>query len=344
MIQINCTNCKTLLTIDDAFAGGVCRCRYCGTIQTVPKHLKDTGGSSGAVAQAAAGGSGPKTLYQNKRAGVAEGSGSGTGLDELANVVASSGLTSGRLQKPHRPADDASGRGGHPSPAATTGGNRKMMVLVAVGGTIIALLLGVIVFLAVRDKSGGGGETDNTGGGSGKVASGSPTFVGQAIQGNTVVYVLDRGAGALLSGKLELLKDAVLRSIETLGPEREFQVVFWSEGKDVEAYPGNRTALATKDEIAKCRKMLDNVFAMGQTKCSAAMDKAIKSNPDAIVLVPIKALLDEGFHPMVMKTRGGSKAKIYTFSIAQPELAEVLKKIANDTGGKYKDVAIQELR
>ena len=36
MIQLQCTQCSTVLSIDDAFAGGVCRCQHCGTIQTVP--------------------------------------------------------------------------------------------------------------------------------------------------------------------------------------------------------------------------------------------------------------------------------------------------------------------
>src|SRR5258706_2543427 len=80
MIQINCTNCKALLQIDDAFAGGVCRCRHCGTIQTVPKHLKDANGDdSGVTAAAAIGASGkaPKTLYQKKRSAVTHPGGAG---------------------------------------------------------------------------------------------------------------------------------------------------------------------------------------------------------------------------------------------------------------------------
>src|SRR6476646_4224012 len=106
MIQINCTNCKALLQIDDAFAGGVCRCRHCGTIQTVPKHLKNANGDGEGVAAAAAAteavgsGKAAKTLYQKKRS-VADpgGAGSGTGLDDLAGIVASSGLASIRLQQ-----------------------------------------------------------------------------------------------------------------------------------------------------------------------------------------------------------------------------------------------------
>src|SRR5690242_161110 len=40
MIQLTCTKCQTLMSLDDAFAGGVCRCQKCGAIQTVPSHLK----------------------------------------------------------------------------------------------------------------------------------------------------------------------------------------------------------------------------------------------------------------------------------------------------------------
>ena len=57
MISLTCTSCKKVLEIDDAFAGGVCRCQHCGTIQTVPSSLKKVirPGSPGVAA---------KTLYQ----------------------------------------------------------------------------------------------------------------------------------------------------------------------------------------------------------------------------------------------------------------------------------------
>lgn len=98
MIRLTCTNCQTMLTIDEGFAGGVCRCLNCGTIQTVPSRLRDTGASSGMVARAAAR---SKPLYQKKRA---EGAPS-SGLDELAQAtagsgLAGSGLSSRQLRKP----------------------------------------------------------------------------------------------------------------------------------------------------------------------------------------------------------------------------------------------------
>jgi hypothetical protein len=53
MITLPCTSCQRVLQIDDAFAGGVCRCQHCGTIQTVPAKSKSSGGAPSA-----------KTLYQ----------------------------------------------------------------------------------------------------------------------------------------------------------------------------------------------------------------------------------------------------------------------------------------
>ena len=78
MISLSCTHCQRVLTIDEAFAGGVCRCQHCGTIQTVPAHLKngekDKPGPSG------------KPLYKHPRTGIGGGAGDsqvGTGLANL---------------------------------------------------------------------------------------------------------------------------------------------------------------------------------------------------------------------------------------------------------------------
>src|SRR2546421_4725407 len=101
MISISCTKCDALLTMDDAFAGGVCRCQYCGTIQTVPSHLKEPDGAAAQKVGTV------KTLYQNQARGGSAGTGQSSGLDELAQAVsgsgsglAGSGLGSGRLRAP----------------------------------------------------------------------------------------------------------------------------------------------------------------------------------------------------------------------------------------------------
>ena len=75
MISITCTSCTKVLEIDDAFAGGVCRCQFCGTIQTVPKPKLAKSGASPAAS---------KTLYQRK---VPLPGQSGTGLENLVDAA-----------------------------------------------------------------------------------------------------------------------------------------------------------------------------------------------------------------------------------------------------------------
>src|SRR5512132_1524014 len=94
MLSLTCTNCKAVLEIDDAFAGGVCRCQHCGTIQTVPASLKRSGTKSGTPQPAMA-----KTLYQKKPRAPGEVGRSGSGLEALADSVgASSGLARSALK------------------------------------------------------------------------------------------------------------------------------------------------------------------------------------------------------------------------------------------------------
>src|SRR3954453_18971224 len=97
MISLTCAQCKAVLSVDDAFAGGACRCQHCGTIQTVPRHLKGGGSAGGAQGAATASGRATqsKTLYTKQ----ARMGGSSTGLEDLVGVVTSSGLRSARLRR-----------------------------------------------------------------------------------------------------------------------------------------------------------------------------------------------------------------------------------------------------
>ena len=135
MISLACTSCKKVLEIDDAFAGGVCRCQHCGTIQTVPASLKRAnrpGAPQPAVAS--------KALYEKKKRAAGEIGRSGSGLEALADSVgASSGLARSALKN----------RAAVPTvqPAARKPIAPKL--LIAAGAIILALLV-VIVWLTTR--------------------------------------------------------------------------------------------------------------------------------------------------------------------------------------------------
>src|SRR5215204_1740376 len=138
MISLTCTNCRTVLTIDDAFAGGVCRCQHCGTIQTVPTHLK--GSANRASGASTPGAKTQKAIFSRDRA-AESGVRVGTGLDELAEIVASSGfgsagsgLHSGRLKKVPLP-----GLGMVPVKA--------LALWLSVAGGVIVVLLVLVLWL-----------------------------------------------------------------------------------------------------------------------------------------------------------------------------------------------------
>jgi hypothetical protein len=92
MIALTCTSCKKVLQIDDAFAGGVCRCQHCGTIQTVPSSLKN---------QPNAAGTGAKTLYQRKTP--TPGSSGGSAVAAVTDAPPTTGSARVRAAAPQNP-------------------------------------------------------------------------------------------------------------------------------------------------------------------------------------------------------------------------------------------------
>jgi hypothetical protein len=323
MISLTCTHCKAVLTMDDAFAGGACRCHHCGTIQTVPVKLK------GSAKNPATG----KALYRNKAR-----DGSGTGLDDLADAVLSSGLASMRLRQ-----------------RAVS----RTRFMLAFFGTIafIVILAGTVVYLAIRPKPASntnmsaspespavsaGSVTANVSGAPNPAAPKSPNFCGIPLDGQTTIYVLDRGDSTRdIFGDL---KQACYRSIATLGPQRKFQVIFWNNGSD-DAFPSGSPAFATNDNIEAAKRTLDDIAPHGKTDITSAFKKAVAANPSTIVIATAKAWdLDDNFVTLIQTLRGSSSAKIHTIALSDPGASTALKRIAGNNGGVFRVVGEGDLK
>jgi hypothetical protein len=320
MITLTCTQCHATLEMDEAFAGGACRCQHCGTIQTVPSHLKR---------KAMSGGTGnTKTLHvQPGRSEPTPAPSSG--LDELADIVASSGLTSRRLR--HAPSV--------PAEAPVAPPKKNLAIPIVVGAIVLLALAGVGIWLAMRGSSGStSAKTQAT---ASPVAR-EPAFCGVKLDVPSVVYVLDRGDSTReLSGHL---KEACYRSLESLGSDRKFQVVFWNNGSD-EAYPSRGTIYATKDNVQACEKLFDEVSAFGQTDVTSAMTRAVASDPAVIVLATGKGWqLDESFTKTVLGIRKDKPIKIDTFALGDAGTNTPLRDVATKTGGEFHVVSPADLR
>jgi hypothetical protein len=133
------------MQIDDAFAGGACRCQHCGTIQTVPKRLKPspTTGKPNPTTPPSTAAAPPKPLYEKK---VRPDLGMSSGLDELAEVVASSGLSSVRSR------GQPAAKTVNPPVAVEPPQKSKSTPLLVIAGIIILILVGVIIWMYLRPR------------------------------------------------------------------------------------------------------------------------------------------------------------------------------------------------
>jgi hypothetical protein len=326
MISLTCTHCKAQLNVDEAFAGGACRCQHCGTIQTVPRHLK--GGAA-----AARGATQSKTLYtKTQRAST-----TGTGLDDLVGAVTSSGLSSGRL------------RGASPVDVAAT--RRRLAMMIGVCVAVIVILIGAVGYVfwsGPRVNGAAGGAIGSSGPGAAAAAKVvAPNFCGIPLSdADTVVYCLDRGDSA--RDLFGYLKSATYRSIGTLGAQRKFQIVFWNNGSATDAplsYPKDSPALATQESLNSAQHALDELTAQGKTDVTAAFEKAVAVRPAAIILATAKAWdLDDSFVATIQRLRKSSSAKIHTVALTDPGQSTALKSVAQSSGGEFRVVGESDLR
>lgn len=337
MILLNCTACQTKLSIDDAFAGGVCRCQHCGTIQTVPGRARTGAGGTRVGARP------QKALYQQRsRSEQAP----GTGLDELADAVAtSSGLSNRLTPSATLPPGRAEQPQGTSAPATQT------RMLIGIGAAVIVLLLVVIVLMMSRgdDAATDPGQRSAEApvmlstiddGTTPQAAPQGASFCGIPLTEPSVIYLLDRGSATQSS--FGYLKEAAYRSIESLGADRRFQIIFWDNGTEA-AFP-NLMTFATSDNLTAIKRSAEDLAAFGQTDLKPALEKAIAQQPGAVVIATAKGWeLDDAFVEMVTQVRGDAPVKIHAINIG-PTPSPALQTIATKFGGEYRDVTEDELQ
>jgi hypothetical protein len=138
VIQVTCTHCRQTLSLDDGFAGGAFRCQFCGTIQTVPAAANADPMQSRTPA---------KTLYRNQGRRSDDSvagwhAGSGSGLDQFADLSGSSGLSHSARSLPSadpNPVDDVAGK---PAPAPPAGSSaHPHQTLIWIAGALLLLIL-----------------------------------------------------------------------------------------------------------------------------------------------------------------------------------------------------------
>jgi len=324
VIRLTCAHCQATLEVDDAFAGGVCRCQHCGTIQTVPR--------PGEVAHAA---EGSRALYQvQSRSGQ---SSAPSGLEELAEVIHSSGLAGSGLRNGPPSQLSAEHPHLHPHPKS------RLPLIASIIGALVVLLVATIGVLLLRSPRAVATLPD----GStvpGPAVTSTPNFAGIGLSGERVIFLLDRGDAT--ADYFPSLKELTGRAVTSLGEDRKFQVVLWDNGS-VDSYPALGPQFATADEVKKLATWFDEVPTGRPTDVMPALKAALGQSPDTIVLVTGKSMQltdsDPEFATNVLNQLAGKKIIVHTVTLGESTPADPLRKIALETGGKFLDLSRSDI-
>ncbi len=317
-LRIHCPDCRKKVSIDEAFAGGVCRCPYCKALAFVPGRMGGSGGAQGAaLAQR------PDT--PGERSGAPRGRGASV-RDAAAPV-----------QPNHIPTA---------SPVRFQG----IVTMILLGGLLVmaavAISLGIVYTTGragVRTTSPRASPTDQ--GASPFVPPDAPDSpeIGPTVAGipieTPVLYVVD--AGGTMRTTYDYAGALVRLSIRGLKQDEEFSLLILRQEGPQLLTEGFRPGGADGERAAKA--MLEKVvLADGATHIPDALGDALEQRPRTIVLIARKSVRKTDDIILAAKHRG---VRITTISLAGDAFAALtMARLAEAAGGKTRTMSNPALR
>jgi len=303
-IKIRCTECRKKVSIDEAFAGGMCRCPYCKALVYVP----EAGSGAAPGRRPAAPGVRPEAPWQRPAA-------------------------PGGATPPPPP--------GAPAPAQE---HIPMARPVKIQGIItivlLVLLLGMVgvgIYITLRyitppARTDGPNVPDyEIRVDPMKVSKEGPAIAGVKLTASPVVYVID--AGSSMREAFDPARVMTETSVLSLGGKVRFNVLLCQEEEDrwmgedfQEGGTVGRKAIA---------EFVKGLAPSGATDLPRALKAALEKKPKAIILLARKVVDDTDEVATEAKTAG---VPIHTISIdSDPEVSASMKKLAEKTGGESED-------
>jgi hypothetical protein len=190
---------------------------------------------------------------------------------------------------------------------------------------------------------GGTGGKGRGGGGNGDGSStkASAEFFGIGGYGKTFVYVVDCSDSMNNRGKFERARYELLKSIEQLGSEQRYYVVFYNE----RAYPmdADKPLLATQENVAQTTQWINQVIPDGGTNPLPALLFALSLRPDAIYFLSdgqfdpgtIQALRYQNRQNLRLQIR---QIPIHAIAFLDRIAEGLMRTIARNSGGEYRFV------
>jgi len=335
MIQLVCSNCEASFQIDDGFAGGVCRCSACGTIQTVPTKEQIASGQTDRAGS---------VIFKRETASTE----TSKTLEQLSDVVSSSGLvgsTGSGLNNRINPRSS--------SPRATSLQQPRTVDRVEskslnpkylAAGAFVAVALIALIYGVVSSRPGKAPATSDqpdANPAAPDAITAAPRFGDIPLASSTsVIFLVDRG-----DATRELLPDIkrlIERDLTTLGPTRRFQIIFWAQDGQPLAIPATLLP-ATAVNLGAISNPLDEASVGRSTDLMPALAAALLQSPSDLVVITAKGWqMDEDFAHAVLSARGQSVVRIHVVSLGDDSAP--LRNIAETTGAAYRVYSAERFR
>lgn len=182
--------------------------------------------------------------------------------------------------------------------------------------------------LSVGGRAGGGGA-----------GGGDANFMGTSAKGNRFCIIADR-SGSMAGGKLEFVKSEILKTLSELRPGGRFNVIMFDD--QAEPMPAGPWLEGRKD-TPRITPWLRGIQPRGGTEPFPAFQVALRLNPKPDVIF---FMTDGLFSPDVpqrvaaLNTPGpnGRRVVIHTIAFQDRSGETLLKRIAEQSGGKYRYV------
>ena len=318
MIELTCPGCKKWLELDEGFGGGACRCSGCGKLVAVPRPRgrRRNGASERPDAPEPAENAGfPAAPTFHEPEAAAFGSGT-TPAEQQAEPIA--------------------------SPAGPRARRRFLVRLTVMACAVLTLgLIGIAIYAVSLLAEPAPPSPDRlhaelAGIDGNPFLMSEPSFMGVPI-GSSAVLMAD--SSAAMREHLDLVKQAILRAVETLEPRQHVQVALWREPSPV-LYPREPRPARELDRT-ELKARLDGVYAAGAISARPAFTAALQSKPERVILVA--RLLPE---ELLVRSIGRQidQADARLIAVLIDHSSPLLERIAEESGGRVIEITGSQLQ
>lgn len=163
----------------------------------------------------------------------------------------------------------------------------------------------------------------------------SNPFIGSGPRAKSTIYVVDASNSMLQNSRQTLINRSLIEAINDLKSEQKFKVFFFAD-HFVTDNIAKGLLPATKNNKEKVINWIENIGTQGGTRPLAAILAGLELHPERIIVMS-DGQFDGSIVGTITKANPGKKTKIDC--IGMDEEIETLKRIADENGGYYSQVA-----